>query len=91
MKPFSEAVYGTQRSEGFPRIVRDLAKTLDKKVFLEIKGEKTRVYRDILEKLESPLTHLVRNAIDHGIETPDIRVAAGKNPQARLPIAEGHS
>ena len=91
MKPFSEAVYGTQRSEGFPRMVRDLAKTLDKKVFLEIKGEKTRVDRDILEKLESPLTHLVRNAIDHGIETPDIRVAAGKNPTGRLTIEARHS
>ncbi len=91
MKPFSEAVYGSSRAEGFPRMVRDIAKKLGKKVKLEIKGEKTRVDRDILEKLESPLTHLLRNAVDHGIETPEEREAAGKPSHGTLTVEARHS
>jgi two-component system sensor histidine kinase and response regulator WspE len=51
-------------------MVRDLGRSLGKQVRLEIEGEKTQVDRDVLEKLEAPLTHLLRNAVDHGIETP---------------------
>ncbi|WP_457639021.1 chemotaxis protein CheA [Persephonella sp.] len=62
----------------FPRIVRDLAKKLNKKVNLVLEGEDTEIDRSILDKLEDPLIHLVRNAIDHGIEPPEERVKAGK-------------
>ncbi len=62
----------------FPRIVRDLAKKLNKKVNLILEGEDTEIDRSILDKLEDPLIHLVRNAIDHGIEPPEERVMLGK-------------
>ena len=62
----------------FPRIVRDLAKKLNKKVNLVLEGEDTEIDRSILDKLEDPMIHLVRNAIDHGIEPPEERVKAGK-------------
>ncbi len=62
----------------FPRIVRDLAKKLNKKVNLVLEGEDTEIDRSILDKLEDPLIHLVRNAIDHGIESPEERIKAGK-------------
>ncbi len=62
----------------FPRIVRDLAKKLNKKVQLILEGEDTEIDRSILDKLEDPLIHLVRNAIDHGIEPPEERVKMGK-------------
>ncbi len=85
MRPFSDGLHG------FSRMVRDLSKTLGKKVNLKIIGEATRVDRDILEKLEAPLTHLLRNAIDHGIETPDERLAAGKPEEGLLVIEAHHS
>ncbi|HIQ25094.1 MAG TPA: chemotaxis protein CheA [Persephonella sp.] len=62
----------------FPRIVRDLAKKLNKKVQLVLEGEDTEIDRSILDRLEDPLIHLVRNAIDHGIEPPEERIKAGK-------------
>jgi len=62
----------------FPRLVRDLARKLNKKVQLIIEGEDTELDRSILDKLEDPLIHLVRNALDHGIEPPEERVAKGK-------------
>ncbi len=62
----------------FPRIVRDLARKLGKKVQLIIEGEDTEIDRSILEKIEEPLIHLVRNALDHGIESPEERVKKGK-------------
>ena len=65
MRPFDDGV------QGFPRMVRDIARRLGKKVTLEIIGRGTEVDRDILERLEAPLSHLLRNAIDHGIEPPD--------------------
>jgi two-component system sensor histidine kinase and response regulator WspE len=73
-----------------PRLVRDTSRGLGKVVRLEIQGERTRVDRDILERLEAPLSHLVTNAIDHGIETPAERVAAGKPPEARLRLFARH-
>lgn len=72
LRPFADGV------RGFPRLVRDLARDLGKKARLEIVGPDTYVDRDILEKLESPLTHLLRNAIDHGIEQPEVRAQSGK-------------
>ncbi len=62
----------------FPRIVRDLAKKVGKKINLEVEGEDTEIDRSILNQLEDPLIHLVRNSIDHGIEPPEERIAKGK-------------
>lgn len=64
--------------EAFPRMVRDLARTLDKQVRLVIEGADTEVDRSVLELIKDPLTHLLRNAVDHGVEPPALRVAAGK-------------
>jgi two-component system sensor histidine kinase and response regulator WspE len=72
MRPFSDG------AQGFPRLVRDMARRLGKQVRLDMVGQSTEVDRDILEKLEAPLTHLLRNAVDHGIESPEERVRAGK-------------
>ena len=68
MRPFADGV------QGFPRMVRDVAQSLGKQVRLEIVGEATQVDRDILAKLDAPLGHLLRNAVDHGIESPDERL-----------------
>ncbi len=84
MRPFAD---GTR---GFPRMVRDLARRLNKKVRFEIAGETTGVDREILEKLEAPLTHLLRNALDHGMEEPSEREAAGKNPEGSLTLEARH-
>jgi two-component system, chemotaxis family, sensor kinase CheA len=62
----------------FPRMVRELSARLDKRVELKISGEGTELDRGLIEKISDPLTHLVRNAIDHGLETPRERTAAGK-------------
>jgi len=84
MRPFSDGI------RGFPRMVRDLARELGKKVRLEIVGENTEVDRDILEKLDAPLTHLIRNALDHGIESPHDRLARGKSEVACLRLEAAH-
>ena len=84
MQPFSDGMHG------FSRLVRDIAKELGKKVRLEILGEATPVDRDILEKLEAPLSHLIRNSLDHGIETPAEREAAGKPPEGKLTVEARH-
>jgi two-component system sensor histidine kinase and response regulator WspE len=83
MRPFADGV------QGFPRMVRDLARFLDKQVRLEIVGQTTEVDRDILDKLEAPLTHLLRNALDHGLESPAERREAGK-PECGLIRLEAH-
>jgi two-component system chemotaxis sensor kinase CheA len=62
----------------FPRVVRDLARTLKKEVNLELQGEETDLDKNLVEALADPLVHLVRNSVDHGIETPDVREANGK-------------
>jgi two-component system sensor histidine kinase and response regulator WspE len=77
MRPFGDGV------ARFPRMVRDLARSLGKQVKLEILGENTPVDRDILERLEAPLNHLLRNAVDHGCEAPESR-EAGKPPEAAI-------
>lgn len=84
MRPFADGI------EAFPRMVRDLARQLNKKVRLEIIGKSTSVDRDILEKLESPLAHLLRNAIDHGIEPPEQRLAAGKPIEGTIRLEAQH-
>jgi len=63
----------------FPRVVRDLARNLKKEVNLVLKGEETDLDKNLVEALSDPLVHLVRNAVDHGIEMPDDRVASGKS------------
>jgi two-component system chemotaxis sensor kinase CheA len=62
----------------FPRLVRELSQRLGKEVELKVSGETTELDRGLIEKITDPLTHLVRNAIDHGLETPEVRLAAGK-------------
>ncbi|MBI3414707.1 MAG: Hpt domain-containing protein, partial [Verrucomicrobia bacterium] len=84
MRPFADGTHG------FPRMIRELAQSLGKKIKFEIVGESTQVDRDILEKLEAPLTHLLRNAIDHGVETPAERGAAGKPPEATVRLEARH-
>ncbi|GBC63402.1 hybrid sensor histidine kinase/response regulato r [Desulfonema ishimotonii] len=84
MCPFSD---GTR---GFPRLVRDLARTLGKKIRLEIVGKSTEVDRDILEKLDAPLNHLLRNAVDHGIDPPAARLAAGKSETGTIRLEAVH-
>ncbi|GGK72968.1 chemotaxis protein CheA [Amphritea balenae] len=68
----------------FPRLVRDLSRQLDKEVRLELKGEETDLDKNLVEALADPLIHLVRNAIDHGIETPDVRQRNGKPRQGNV-------
>mgnify|MGYP003386192328 FL=1 len=63
----------------FPRVVRDLARSLKKEVTLELRGEETDLDKNLVEALADPLVHLVRNAVDHGVEMPDERIAAGKS------------
>ena len=84
MRPFSDAIVA------FPRMVRDLATSLGKQVQLEVLGKGTLVDRDILRKLESPLTHILRNAVDHGIELPDERAEAGKPSRGTIRIEALH-
>ena len=84
MRPLADGI------RGFPRLVRDLARSLDKQVKFEIHGEQTGVDRDILDKLEAPLSHLIRNAIDHGIEPPADRAAAGKPATGSIRLDARH-
>jgi len=84
MVPFANGV------KGFPRMVRNLARELGKKATLDIVGSKTPVDRDILEKIESPLNHLIHNALDHGIEKPAARVKSGKPPEATIRLKALH-
>jgi two-component system sensor histidine kinase and response regulator WspE len=73
--------------EQYPRMVRDLSRELGKEVELTVEGEDTRVDRTVLEALREPLLHLVRNAIDHGLEPRDERTDAGKNPRGHLSLS----
>uniref|UniRef100_A0A832GN32 histidine kinase n=1 Tax=Caldimicrobium thiodismutans TaxID=1653476 RepID=A0A832GN32_9BACT len=74
----------------FPRIVRDLSKSLGKRVNLHLEGTETELDRSIIEAIKDPLTHLVRNSIDHGIEDPDYRVQVGKPPEGNLILRAYH-
>jgi len=70
----------------FPRMVRDLAKTLGKEVDLEIIGEDTEVDKSVIEHIGDPLVHIIRNSIDHGIESPEERVSKGKPQKGKIVI-----
>jgi two-component system sensor histidine kinase and response regulator WspE len=85
MRPFSEGI------RGFARMVRDVAHELGKKVNFEIIGPDTMVDLDILDKIEAPLNHMIRNALDHGIESPDDRVAMGKPQTGTIKLEARHS
>lgn len=84
LRPFSEGV------QGFPRLVRDLARDLGKTVDFSILGGDTLIDRDILTRLDAPLNHLLRNALDHGIETPEMREALGKSATGKLTLEARH-
>ena len=75
----------------FPRLVRELSRSMGKRVQLKIEGEDTEIDRALVEKLNECLVHLVRNAIDHGIEPPDERIAAGKPPEGLIEISASQS
>jgi len=75
----------------FPRVVRDLAARLGKQVELRLEGAETELDRTVVDALGDPLVHLVRNALDHGLETPDERVAAGKAPVGVLELSARHA
>ncbi len=84
MRPFIE---GTR---AFPRMIRDLSRSLGKKVSFEVRGGDVDVDRDILRKLEAPLNHILRNCVDHGIESPDERRAAGKSESGAVALEARH-
>jgi two-component system, chemotaxis family, sensor kinase CheA len=75
----------------FPRLIRDLSTKLGKEVKLELIGSETELDRTVVDALGDPLVHLVRNAIDHGLESPDDRIAAGKTRQGTIQIAARHA
>jgi len=70
-----------------PRVVRDLAATLGKEVRIVTSGEMTEIDKTVIEQLNDPLTHMIRNALDHGIEAPDLRAAAGKPRQGTIHLS----
>lgn len=84
MRPFADGV------QAFPRMLRDLARQLGKQIKFEVIGKSTQVDRDILEKLEAPLTHILRNALDHGIELPSARLADGKPAEGTIRLEAAH-
>ncbi|HEX7122100.1 MAG TPA: Hpt domain-containing protein, partial [Gemmatimonadaceae bacterium] len=71
----------------FPRVVRDAARTLGKEIDFVIEGREIELDRSLLEQIGDPLVHLLRNAVDHGIESPEVRKAAGKPPRGRLTLS----
>ena len=73
-----------------PRIVRDLSQSLGRKVRLQLVGQETELDKSLLEAIKDPLTHAVRNSLDHGIEPPEVRAAAGKDPEGTLQLRASH-
>jgi len=84
MRPLADGIHG------LPRLVRDMARSLGKEAKLVVHGDRTEVDRDILDKLESPLSHLVRNAVDHGLEPTDVRREAGKPAAGTITLEARH-
>jgi two-component system sensor histidine kinase and response regulator WspE len=84
MRPLADVLVGRAR------MVRDLSRSLGKQVRLDIEGDATQVDRDVLERLDAPLTHLLRNAVDHGIEPPELRARKGKAQEGRLLLRARH-
>lgn len=74
----------------YPRVVRDLGRKLNKQIELDVTGNEVELDKNILEKLADPLTHLIRNSCDHGLEPPHERLAAGKEPIGRISIMAFH-
>lgn len=74
----------------FPRMVRDIASKLNKKIELKVEGSSTELDKSLIERIIDPLTHLVRNSLDHGIEKPDVRAANGKPEAGTLTLAAEH-
>ncbi|MBU9852740.1 chemotaxis protein CheA [Rahnella aceris] len=74
----------------FPRLVRDLASKLNKQIELTLLGSSTELDKSLIERIIDPLTHLVRNSLDHGVETPDVRIANGKEPTGNLTLSAEH-
>ena len=96
---FSELIFNLQKGlaevrkvsikgifQKLPRMVRDLAEAIGKKADIVIRGEDLLLDKSLFEQLESPLNHIIRNAVDHGLETPDVRQAAGKNPVGTVEV-----
>jgi two-component system chemotaxis sensor kinase CheA len=75
----------------FNRVVRDLARSCGKEIHLGISGKEVELDKAIIESINDPLTHMVRNAVDHGIESPEVRHAAGKPPRGHLYLSAAHS
>ncbi len=84
LRPFADV------ADSYPRMVRELARQLGKRVHATLSGEQLAVDRDVLERLDAPLTHLLRNAIDHGIETPAARLRAGKSEDGSIHLAASY-
>lgn len=84
LRPFGDI------TSGLHRLARDLARDLGREVRIEVAGEDTEVDRDLLDRLDGPLAHLIRNAVDHGLESPEERAAKGKPPEGRLQISARH-
>jgi two-component system chemotaxis sensor kinase CheA len=74
----------------FPRVVRDVSQKLGKQVELKLSGENTELDKGLIERISDPLTHLIRNSLDHGIEPPDVRAAKGKQPVGTITLAAYH-
>jgi len=74
----------------FPRVVRDLSSKLGKRVELKMSGETTELDKGLIERIADPLTHLIRNSLDHGIESPEKRIAAGKSPLGTITLKAAH-
>ncbi|MCI1678753.1 MAG: chemotaxis protein CheA [Ewingella americana] len=74
----------------FPRLVRDLASKLNKQIELTLLGSSTELDKSLIERIIDPLTHLVRNSLDHGVESPDVRIANGKHPTGNLTLSAEH-
>ena len=70
----------------YPKLVRDIAKTLGKKVKLDMNGGETKLDKNMIEMLADPMIHIMRNSLDHGVETPDVREQKGKNPQGSVSL-----
>ncbi|HMN24538.1 MAG TPA: chemotaxis protein CheA [Ignavibacteriaceae bacterium] len=74
----------------FPRLVRDLSRDAKKQINIVVKGEETELDKTLIEEINDPLVHLVRNSVDHGIENPETRKANGKNPAGTLTLSAAH-
>lgn len=75
---------------GFPRMLRDLAQKIDKKINFEVDGQDTEIDRTVIDRIRDPLVHLLRNSLDHGIEPPDERVKLGKSAEGNISLSAFH-